>query len=100
MPQHTLDSAKFAYSSGYLGLFLVFFVHLPMGLFVVKRFLRMAVLAGVRSMQGRLQKQPPPPPAEASLAPSILLPDPAADLPNDEMEEVRIDAPPDPGSGT
>ena len=40
--------------------FLDFFAHLSMGTFVVKWFLMMAVLAGVRRIQGRLQEHPPP----------------------------------------
>ena len=78
--------------------FLDFFAHLSMGPLALKSFLMIAVLAGVCRIQGRRQK--PPLSSEASPAPTVLLRDPAADLRDDNIEEVRINAPPHPGSGT
>ena len=56
------------------------------------------------SARGGAQDTGPPaeatPPQETSPAPTVPLPDPAADLSDDNIEEVRIGAPPDPSSGT
>ena len=56
------------------------------------------------SARGGAQDTGPPagaaPPSETALAPTVPLLDPAADLSDDDIEEVRIGAPPDPGSGT
>ena len=72
-----------------------------MGPVIVKWLMMMAALAWERRIHGRLQKLPPPPPlSKTSPAPTVPLPDSAADLSEDNIEEVRIGAPPDPGSGT
>ena len=66
----------------------------------MKWFLMVAVLAWGAQDTGPPAEAGPPSPRETSLAPNVPLPDPAADLSDDKIEEVRMDAPPDPGIGT